>query len=476
MSTIQAYSISKLGTHRGAPRVWLQGSSPARGGFTPGARYRVTSQPGKTLLTLELAADGERMVSRKAKGDEVIPVIDINGRDILAMFEGLEAVRVVVEIGKISILPIAAEVRARERLKRLKDKLQRGRALVTGSTATGTGILDRAAHEGLLAAGVASELAFANEVREDCMEHAVQCNPVFSDRTLLATAPMQHLVIDDWIMDQLPQLDVLHAGLPCSAASRAGRAKNKLKDRHPESHSAVGHLIVSFLALVSRTNPCVIVVENTPLYRDTASMDIMRNQLRDLGYDVHETVLDSREWNMPEHRQRFCMVALTRGIEFDLGAIEKPQPQVATLANVLDDVAVNDPRWGTMSYLKDKRERDAAKGSNFKMFVVTPESTRVGAQTKHLWKRQSTGTFVQHPTDPNLLRIPTVAEHARFKGVWTDMVDGVGLVFGHEMLGQSISVPPWCSVFKAIGQALKRFASGDAAPVQRSVHLQAISA
>lgn len=476
MNTIQAYSISKLGTHRGAPRVWLQGSSPARGGFTPGARYRVTSQPGKTLLTLELAADGDRTVSRKAKGDEVIPVIDINGRDILAMFAGLEAVRVVVEIGKISILPIAAELRARERLQRLKEKLQRGRALLTGSTATGAGILDRAAHEGLLAAGVASELAFANEVREDCMEHAVACNPVFTDRTLLATAPMQHLVIDDWIMDQLPQLDVLHAGLPCSAASRAGRAKNKLAGRHPESHPSVGHLVVAFLGLVAKTNPVCVVLENTPIYKDTASMDIVRNQLRDLGYDVHETVLASGDWNMLEHRERLCMVAVTRGIQFDLSSVEKPQPQVTRLASVLDDVAGNDPRWGTMSYLKDKRERDAAKGSNFKMFVVTPESTRVGAQTKHLWKRQSTGTFVLHPTDPDLLRIPTVAEHARFKGVWTDMVEGVGLAFGHEMLGQSISVPPWRSVFKALGQALKRFAADDVPALTQAVRMRAVSA
>lgn len=42
-----------------------------------------------------------------------------------------------------------------------------------------------------------------------------------------------------------------------------------------------------------------------------------------------------------------------------------------------------------------------------------------------------------------------VAEHARCKGVDETLVEGTTQTFGHEALGQSISVPPFVSVFEA---------------------------
>ena len=458
MNSIQTYSISKLGTHRGSRRLWLQGTNPARGGFTPGTRYRVDSEPTKTLLTLVAADDGDRRVSRKVSNEREIPIIDINDGELLSLFEGLSSVRVIVEPGKISVLPVAAELHARERLQRLKAKLDDNQPLLTGSTATGIGILDRAAHEGLANAGVESTLAFVNEVRQDCVEHAEAVNPLFGPNTLVATAPLQHLAFDEMLMARLPQLDVFHAGLPCSAASRAGRARTGAKNKHPEANQQVGHLVVPFLALIARTNPVAVVFENTEVYSSTASMDIMRNQLTDLGYVVHETVLDSRDYNMLEPRRRVCMVAVTKGIEFDVSMIRRPEPLVRRLGEIVDEIPLNDPSWGRMQYLKDKRVRDEAKGSNFKMNVVTAESTQMGVLNKGVNKRQSTGTYWRHPVDQDLLRIPTVKEHARVKGVWEDMVANVGPTFGHEVLGQSISVPPWIEVFRALGQALRAFA------------------
>jgi DNA (cytosine-5)-methyltransferase 1 len=50
--------------------------------------------------------------------------------------------------------------------------------------------------------------------------------------------------------------------------------------------------------------------------------------------------------------------------------------------------------------------------------------------------------------------LPTVAEHARAKGVDLDLVRDVGMTFGHEVLGQAVSVPPFMAVFKHLGRAL----------------------
>lgn len=467
-SQLQSYAVRTIGQHRGSPRLWLEGRGPTKGGFLPGARFNTKIDPERALLVLEVADDGLRIVSGKQRGEDRIPVIDINSKELLEIFEGITAVRVVVQAGRITILPVASELRAKERMARLREKLSRGEALTTGSVSTGVGILDRAAHEGLELAGVRAKLAFANEIREDCVEHMCERNPIVDAQTITLTAPMQELAFDEWAMAQLPKVDILVGGIPCSGASRAGKAKRG--SSHAEAHPEVGHLVVAFLAIIAKVNPVAVVLENVPIWSSTASMCILRNQLRDLGYELHETTLKAGEWNMLEQRERLCAIAVTKGITFGFDALERPAPMERRFGQIMDDVAPDATCWSEMGYLKAKRERDEAAGSNFKMTVIDAESTKVPTLNKTLSRRQSTGTYVQHPLNPDLLRIPTVDEHARCKGVWPEMVNGVTQVFGHETLGQAVSVPPFRSVFKLLGYALQAFCRQSVAPMQTFAH------
>jgi DNA (cytosine-5)-methyltransferase 1 len=447
--------IVKIGQNKGAPRIWIEGRKAAVGGFMPGTRYKAVPDPARSLLTLEVADDGMRIVSKKARGEKELPVIDLNSQELLAMFSGLEAVRVLVSDNKIHILPVASELRAKKRLQRLRDKVKNGQPLSIGSTSSGVGILDLAAHEGLALAGLDAKLAFANEIREDCMEHAAERNPAYTADTITLTVPMQELVFDSYAMSKLPETDVFLGGIPCAGASVAGRTKRKLE--HPEDHPEVGHLVVAYLAMVAKFNPAVCVLENVVPYASSASMSIMRNQLRDLGYEVHETVLDADEWNMLEGRKRLAMVAVTKGMEFNLGDIKRPEPAQRTFGQIMDDVDPAHSTWGSIDYLWAKQERDAAEGKGFAPTVVDASSTKVPTLNKTLHKRQSTGTFIRHPERQNLYRIPTVAEHARCKGVPEYLVEGTTQTFGHETLGQAISMPPFVSAFEAIGRAIQKF-------------------
>ena len=448
--------IATIGHNKGAPRVWIEGRKAAVGGFMPGTRYRAKADPEKSLLTLEVADDGMRIVSRKMRGERELPVLDLNSHELLAMFDGLEAVRVVVQKNRIQILPVASEIRAKRRLQRLKDVMQANEPITIGSTASGIGVLDLAAHEGLALAGVESTLAFSNEIRDDCAEHAMERNPAYGPDTVTLTMPLQELAFDSWAMSQLPETTLYIGGLPCSGASVAGRAKRGLS--HPEEHPEVGHLVVGFLAMIAKVNPAVVVLENVVPYRASASMSILRNQLRDLGYVVHEAELDAADWNMLEGRKRLAMVAVTKGIEFSFDDLERPEPCQHTFGEIMEDVDPTHSTWGNIDYLWAKKERDSADGKGFAPTVIDATSTKVPTQTKNLAKRQSTGTFIQHPTDPNLYRIPTVGEHAALKGVPRLLVEGTTQTFGHEALGQSISMPPFMNVFKALGRSLRAYA------------------
>lgn len=454
---LRGMEIRKLGANRGTPRIWIDGAQALKGGFTPGVAYSIKVDPERLMLIVEATAEGNRTVSKKVVRQREVPVIDIQNTEQLGMFVrlGLTAVRVVVQLKRIFILPVSSELRARERLLRLKAKLSTGEPLLVGSLSSGVGILDRAAHVGLEEAGIPSRVAFANEIREDCMDHAFHHNPVYDAMTVLLTAPMQEVVFDDWVMSKLPKLDGCVIGIPCSGASNAGRTKRKLDV--PEAHPDVGHLVVPFLAAVAKTSPAFVVVECVPGWLQTGSAAIARSMLRDLGYDVHETVLNAADWNMLEHRERMCMVAVTKGIEFSFDLVERPQASQRQFGEIMDDVPLDDTCWSELTYLKDKQARDEAAGKGFRMTIVDEHATKLPTLNKTLAKRQSTGTFIRHPQSPDLLRIPTVREHARAKGIWEDMVDGVTQTFGHEICGQAVSTPPFTAVFKAIGMALQAF-------------------
>lgn len=450
--------IVGIGTNKGAPRVYIEGRKAAAGGFLPGVRYNAKVDADKCLLTLEKSAEGMRIVSRKVKGEKELPVLDLNSHELLSIFAGLDSVRVVIKQDQIHILPVASEIRARRRLQRLREKVQKNEPLSFASLASGIGFLDMAAHEGFGLAGIDTQLGVAMEIRNDCMEHAVERNPLYSEKTITITAPMQEIAFDPWVMSQIPELDVLTIGMPCSGSSVAGRAKRGLE--HPESHPEVGHMLIPFLALMAKLNPVAAVLECVIPFRNTASMAIIRNQLRDLGYSCHETVLEAKEWNLIEHRVRFCLVAVTNGIEFSFEGLNKPELATHTFGEIMDEVDPEHSTWGRIDYLFTKLERDKAAGKGFAPTIIDANSTRLPVLNKTLAKRQSTGAYVEHPSKPGFFRIPTVAEHARAKGQPEYMIAGTSQSFGHETLGQAISGPPFVAVFERLAQCLMAFGKG----------------
>lgn len=451
---MKAYEAIKLYEHRGSPRLWLQGMKAKIAGFLPGMRFSVRKEPAKHALVIELNEHGDRIVSRKVQGDKVIPLIDINSSEVLSMFQGFNTLRITIDDAGITLQPMAVEIAKKERIARVKAKLEAGDPITIGSLAHGGGVLTHALHTGMQDEGLCTRLAFANEIRPELLEHAYEHNDAWDVNTIPLTAPMQELAFDPDAANRLPMVEILEAGIPCQGASLSGRARNGAG--HAESHPEVGHLIVPFLAIVAKVQPALVILENVKTWENSASMCILRNTLRDFGYSVHKTILHAGEWNELEGRSRLAVVAVTEGLELDLNLIARPEPLVRTLAEALDPVPENDPSWDEMAYLKQKQEMDAEKGrqgrkgTNFKMQIVTPASTSCPVITKGYSKRRSTDPKLAHPSNPNLLRQFTVQEHARIKGVPAWLVEALGVTLGHELLGQSVCYGP----FRALGKLI----------------------
>lgn len=450
---MKAYESTKIGENKGRPRLWLEGFKALAAGFLPGTRFNVRKDEARTMLILEHNKFGERIVSRKLKGEKEIPIIDINSSEVLSIFEGFNSVRVIVQGSRIVILPMAVEIAKRERLERLTDRLSRGEPLSVGSVAHGGGVLTHALHTGLNDGGVATKLAFANEIRPELLEHAKEHNDAWDSQTIPVAAPMQDVAFDSWLMDHLPKVEIYEGGIPCSGASVAGRGRNGAG--HAEAHPEVGHLVLAYLAILAKVQPAVAILENVTPWQNSASMCILRNQLRDFGYVVHETHLESQDWNAIESRSRLCVVAVTEGLEFDFASLVKPPRVEQRIAEILDDVPTDSDLWSPMQGLKDKEQRDVGEGKGFKMQVVTAFSTKSGTIGKGYARVRSTEPKLQHPTNPDLLRQFTVAEHARLKQVPSHLIADLGLTIGHEVLGQSICYEPFRAVGNAIAGALR---------------------
>lgn len=448
-----AYLIKKIGENKGAPRVWLEGKYLTYYGFLPGKKYDI--DVNGTTLRLTLREDGMRVISLKERNSSQVPVIDINNRELLSVFQGLRAIRVILRENAIYILPLASEVRKKERIERVLQKLKQGDPLVCNSISHGGGVLSRALHEGLKEEGLAAECGCAVEIREELLEQSLSQNPFWTERSRFVAAPLQEFAFDEWAQSQQQTADIVEAGLPCSGASRAGRSKNKIS--MPEEHPDVGHLLVGALRLVAKWNPLILVVENVAEYSASASAAILRNQLRDFGYRVEERILNGANFNELEHRKRWCLLAVTEGIQFSFDELEMPEKRERHLREILDEVSEDDPRWSEYGYLAKKWERDAAAGKNFAPQLFTPADTRIGTITKGYQKVRSTDPMVAHPSNSNLKRLLTPQEHARAKGIPEDITEGLCLTTAHELLGQSICYAPFKAIGRLIARVLKRF-------------------
>jgi len=451
---MHASKVVPLKTHRGALRFWAEGVAPLKAGFTPGARFIVTRHGAGVLLKLD--ETGPRKVSKKqyASGKEM-PVIDVNS-SVLDPLKGHEVIRAVFGPGQVYLTPLASEVRRQRRLVRLKERLTSGDPLATMGVAAGGGVLTHATHTGLADEGVDSEVVAHNEIREDLSDHALDHNDALSARTQILNMPLQELAFDDEILKRVGEVDIVELGLPCSGASKAGRAKRALS--MPEEHPDVGHLVVGALALLAKLNPAVCLFENVPPYAKSASAQLIRQHLRDSGYDTHEIELFGPDFGALEARRRWCLVGVTKGILFDIKSLMPAPFEPQTLSDIFEPPEAVANRWSTMPGLKAKQVRDIDEGKGFRMQIYDGPETEVNTLTKGIAKNRSTDPKFRHPDNPELLRIPTAREHARCKGVPEQLIEGLSQTTAHELLGQGIVYQPFRQVARHIGRALKAWA------------------
>lgn len=447
MSTTIIATEVKL--NRNTPRIWLEGQRLARGAFTKATSYRVNFRKG--VLTLIACKDGDRTVS----GNEKRPVIDLNNKDIGEWFGVGTKLRAVIRRGRIVIRRMAIALKTMEREARVLRKLRNGEPLKTVSMFHGGGVMARAMHDGFKHAGIDTELMVVSEIEGAYVEASLRANAdLFTPNTLIANAPVQEIHFD-----KVPAADHLEIALPCSGFSKAGVARRKLSCA--EEHPMAGALFFSALEWIKAFQPVAVTIECTRELLNSVTLTIIRSVLLNLKYDLFETCLAGNDFGALENRKRAVIVAMSTGFAnasgFKIEDIKPLHTKPATIAEVLEPIAEDDPRWKVYEYLETKEQEDIAKGNGFRRALYDGTEESICTITRGHQRVRQTDPQIKHPTKARYTRILTPVEHAAMKGIpagWIESCE-VADTPAHEILGQSVCYGKFVATGAAIGLALK---------------------
>lgn len=454
-----------IGESRGMARIWIEGKRLAEAGVKAGQRLRLSCQGGRLVLRpLKSGEHGESVrVSQRSRTQQ--PLLELRGAFLARLFG--QGARLVIKMrrGRLSIARHHLDTKREVREGALVEHLARGLPLRVASLYHGGGVMDAALHEGLEQAGVASYCALVSEIDHRYIESSLRNNPqLFRDDSLILHAPVEQL--DFQHGGELPAVHALVGGLPCTGASRQGKASNG--HTHAEEHESAGAQFYAYLRMVERLNPALVVVENVVDYQGTAGYAVLLSVLRTQGYRVSERVLGGNEFGALDMRKRLAMVAVSEGLEgFDIEAVEPVATKPATIAEALDDPAEVADMWKDYKGLREKEARDLAAGKNFRRKILTPDAEAVPTLTRGYQKGRSTEAQLAHPTDPLLSRLFSRWEHARFKGVPARIIEGLSVTVAHEVLGQGVVYPCFLALGRALGRWLATLAR--AQPAQAMV-------
>src|SRR3989344_1183900 len=104
--------------------------------------------------------------------------------------------------------------------------------------------------------------------------------------------------------ETIPSYDVLLAGFPCQPFSQAGLKLGFADTR--------GTLFFDIARIINYNRPRVVLLENVKRFKTHGSgstFSTVKNTLEQLGYQVFDTVLNAKDFGVPQNRERIYIVA-----------------------------------------------------------------------------------------------------------------------------------------------------------------------
>jgi len=308
------------------------------------------------------------------------------------------------------------------------------------------------------------ENAFGNDIKtvyaSEWDEHAVKTYKANFDKDNFEVAG-DITKIDE---DDVPEFDICLAGFPCQSFSLAGQRKG-LEDYTGKTR---GTLFFHMARICKRYNPKVIFCENVKgfkMHDRGQTYNIIRDTLEEMGYAVFSKVLNSRDYGVPQNRERIYIVAFRNDIAPDDFNFPKPIDSSKRLKHIVEKELVSVKYYLSTTYLETLRKHKAyhaSKGNGFGYEIRSNDDIAgaivcggMGRERNLLIDKRLTDftpeTHIKGEVNREGVRKMTPREWARLQGYPETFQFPVADVHAYKQLGNSVTVP----VIEAIAKEIK---------------------
>ena len=168
---------------------------------------------------------------------------------------------------------------------------------------------------------------------------------------------------EDWYSDvnnvngnKYKNVDMIVGGSPCQSFSFVGKQKGLEDDR--------GNLIFQFIRVIKEAQPKMFIFENVKgltTHEKGKTFDFVKKKFYDLNYDIQYSILNGKDYGIPQSRNRLFMVGINKNSNIKLNIFPPPKIELLIkMKDLLEDNVEN------KYYLQEKGVSFVTKEKNIK--------------------------------------------------------------------------------------------------------------
>ena len=167
---------------------------------------------------------------------------------------------------------------------------------------------------------------------------------------------------------EIPNFDICLAGFPCQAFSMAGKHGGFEDDYHGRCR---GTLFLDVARICEYHKPKVIFCENVKgltIHDRGRTFKVIKQTFEDLGYDVFSKVLNSKNFGVPQNRERIYIVCFRKDLGVNDFKFPEGKDDTKTIRDILDDAPIDSRYYLSTTYMETlvkHRARHESKGNGF---------------------------------------------------------------------------------------------------------------
>lgn len=298
------------------------------------------------------------------------------------------------------------------------------------------------------------DIIFSNDNDRYCKQTFEANFPEKLDDRDIATIPSE----------EIPDHDLLAAGFPCQPFSMAGHQRGFEDPR--------GSLFFEVVRILRDKKPKAFLLENVKHLKIHNGGETLKKILsileNDLGYYTDYRILNSKDFGLPQKRERIYIVGFRKKVDFRF-----PDPLKNTypkLSDILEKKVSDESYFLTQKYyegLANHKARHRAKGSGFGFEILDPEGVSYSLVVGNMGRERNLikdtvriGFYregMDKATTRNCLGIRklTILECKRLQGFPDTFAFPVSRTQAYKQLGNAVSIPVIKAVARKIKSALK---------------------